>query len=200
MNVQGAVVLAFEDRVPRIDPGAWVAHGATVIGDVRLAAHASVWYGTVVRGDDAPITIGANSNVQDGSVLHADPGYPLHIAENVTVGHRAVLHGCVVERDCLIGMGAVLLNGCRVGAGSLVAAGALLREGTVVPPGSLVAGMPATVRRPVGDAESALITESWHEYVDKADRHRRVVPVDPRARGPVPRSAAPDGGEGREEL
>ena len=128
-----------------IDPTAFIAQGAIVLGDVHLGKNASVWYNTVIRGDTAPILIGEETNIQDLSMIHTDPGLPCLVGNRVTVGHRAILHGCTVEDDCLIGMGAVLLNNVRVGHGSVIGAGALLLEGTDVPPGSLVVGFPGKV-------------------------------------------------------
>ena len=129
----------------RFDPTAFVAPGAVVVGDVTLGARASVWFNAVVRGDSAPVTIGAESNLQDLCVVHEDEGLPALIGERVTIGHRAVVHGCVIEDECLIGMGSILLSGARIGTGSLIGAGALVREKQVVPPGSLVLGMPGKV-------------------------------------------------------
>lgn len=156
-----------------IDPSVFIATGAVVLGDVRLGRDASVWYNVVVRGDSERIEVGDESNVQDLSMLHADPGFPCVVGRRVTVGHRAILHGCVVEDDCLIGMGAILLNGARVGRGSVVGAGALLSEGKEVPPGSLVLGVPARVLRPVDDEAKGRIDHAWRHYVELARRHRR---------------------------
>jgi len=156
----------------RIDPRAFIAPGAWVMGDVTLEAEASVWYGCVLRGDMDRIVIGAQTNIQDGSIVHVDAGLPALIGARVGVGHRAILHGCVVEDDCLVGMGSILLNGVRIGTGSVVAAGAVVREGMVVPPGSLVMGVPARVVRPVDDTLRARIRETWQHYVTEAERHR----------------------------
>lgn len=142
------------------------------MGDVTLGPRASVWYGTVLRGDMDRIVVGEATNLQDGTVVHVDAGRPALIGARVGVGHRAILHGCTVEDDCLIGMGSVLLNAVVVGAGSVVAAGAVLREGMVVPPGSLVMGVPARVVRPVDDALRTRIRETWQHYVTEAERHR----------------------------
>lgn len=130
-----------------IDPDAYVAPGAWVMGDVTLGPRASVWYGAVLRGDMDRIVVGEDTNLQDGTIVHVDEGRPALIGARVGVGHRAIVHGCTVEDDCLIGMGSVLLNGVVVCAGSVVAAGAVVREGMVVPPGSLVAGVPGKVVR-----------------------------------------------------
>lgn len=150
---------------PRLADTAWVADNAQVIGDVVIGDGASVWFGTTVRGDTDTITIGAGSNVQDGSVLHADDGVPLVIGENVTVGHQVMLHGCTIGDESLIGIGAIVLNGARIGKGSVVAAGALVPEGMEVPPGSMVMGTPAKVRRPVTPEETARFAENAQRYI-----------------------------------
>lgn len=169
--MDGATIRPFEGARPRIHPDAFVAPGAALVGDVRLGARASVWFGAVLRGDGDSIEVGEETNVQDGCVLHTDPGHPVRLGNRVTVGHRAVVHGATVEEGSLVGMGAVLLNGCRIGAGSLVAAGAVVLEGTVVPPGSLVAGIPARVRRDLEPAERDRLLASAATYVDLARRH-----------------------------
>ena len=168
----GPRLVAYGDRTPEVDPEAFVADGATLVGAVRVAADASVWYAAVVRGDGAPIEIGAGSNVQDGSVLHSDPDFPVRVGERCTIGHRAVVHGCTVGDDSLVGMGAVLLNGVVLGAGCLVAAGSVVLEGTEVPPGSLVAGVPGKVKREVSDAERERIRSGTESYVTRARRYR----------------------------
>jgi carbonic anhydrase/acetyltransferase-like protein (isoleucine patch superfamily) len=157
---------------PEIHPSVFVALTAVVIGDVTLEENSSIWYTAVLRGDMAPIVIGASSNIQDGTVVHVDEGFPCHIGSRVGVGHRAILHGCTVEDDCLIGMGSILLNGVQVGTGSVVAAGAVLREGMVVPAGSVVMGVPGRVVRQVDEALSARIAGTWSHYVDQARAHR----------------------------
>ncbi|WP_446215134.1 gamma carbonic anhydrase family protein [Micromonospora sp. IBHARD004] len=169
------LVVDLGDRRPEIDPAAWAAPGCTVIGSVRLAPGASVWYGCVLRADTADISIGAGSNIQDGCVVHADPGFPTVVGSGVSVGHRAVLHGCTIEDDVLIGMGAVVLNGARIGSGSLVAAGAVVLEGAVVPPGSLVAGLPARVRRELSADERAGIVRNAEGYADRARAHAAAM-------------------------
>jgi carbonic anhydrase/acetyltransferase-like protein (isoleucine patch superfamily) len=160
------------DDSPSVDPSAWVAPTASVVGRVRLGPGASVWYGTVVRADLERIEVGAGSNVQDGSVLHADPGRPVTIGEGVTVGHRAVVHGATVEDDVLIGMGSIVLNGARIGSGSIVGAGAVVPEGTEVPPGSLVLGVPGRVRDGQGEEQRRRIVANAEHYVALAERHR----------------------------
>jgi carbonic anhydrase/acetyltransferase-like protein (isoleucine patch superfamily) len=158
--------------VTHIDPTAFVAPGAWVLGDVTLGPRASVWYGAVLRGDMARIVVGADTNLQDGVVVHVDDGLPASIGARVGVGHRAVIHGCRVEDDCLIGMGSVVLNGAVIGAGSVVAAGAVVREGMVVPAGSLVMGVPARVVRPVDAGLRARTRGTVEHYLALAARHR----------------------------
>jgi len=162
-------------RAPELAAGSWVAPGAVLVGDVRLGAEASVWYGCVLRADGGSITVGARSNIQDGCIAHADEHGDVVLGRGVSVGHRAVLHGCVVEDGCLVGMGAVLLTGARIGKGSLIAAGAVVREGVVVPPGSLVAGVPAQVRRPLTDDEAVRVRENAEAYLDLLALHRGVL-------------------------
>ena len=150
---------------PQVDPDARVAETAVVVGEVSVEAGASLWYGAVLRGDEAPIRVERDSNIQDNAVLHCDDGFPMTVGRGVTVGHGAILHGCTVEDGALIGMGAVLLNGCVIGAGSLVAAGALVTQGAVIPPGSLVVGSPAKVRRPLRSEEAAELARDAEKYL-----------------------------------
>jgi carbonic anhydrase/acetyltransferase-like protein (isoleucine patch superfamily) len=147
--------------------GAFAARNATVTGDVTLGPDAGIWFGCVLRGDDAPLVVGARTNVQDLTMIHADTDVPNVIGSEVTIGHRCVLHGARVGDRSLIGMGAVLLSGSQIGEGSLVAAGAVVREGFVVPPRTLVAGVPAKIVRPLSDEEVARIVESAEGYVRK---------------------------------
>jgi carbonic anhydrase/acetyltransferase-like protein (isoleucine patch superfamily) len=170
-----SLTVTLDGTTPAVDPGAWVAPGAVLVGAVSLAADASVWYGTVVRADTATIAVGARTNLQDGVVVHADPGFPVTLGEGVSVGHRAVLHGCVIGDDVLVGMGAVVLNGARIGSGTLIAAGAVVLEGAEVPPGSLVAGLPAKVRRPLTDDELAAVRRNAATYCALARRHADAV-------------------------
>lgn len=165
-------LLPFRDTHPEVDPTAFVAADATVVGAVRIGADSGVFYGAVLRADTSTITIGARTNVQDGVVMHSDPHHPTVIGSGVTAGHRAVLHGCVVEDDCLIGMGALVLNGATIGAGSLVAAGTVVLGGTTVPPGSLIAGVPGTVKRTLTEDEQDRIRRSAHRYVELSRAHR----------------------------
>jgi carbonic anhydrase/acetyltransferase-like protein (isoleucine patch superfamily) len=154
-----------------IDASVYIAPGAVVLGDVTLGANSSVWYNAVVRGDMAPISIGSQTNIQDLSMLHVDEGIPCVVGNRVGVGHRAILHGCTVEDDSLIGMGALLLNRVRIGTGSVVGAGSLLTEGTQIPPNSVVLGVPARVVRQVDDKLRERIRETWEHYVEQARRH-----------------------------
>jgi carbonic anhydrase/acetyltransferase-like protein (isoleucine patch superfamily) len=142
------------------------------MGDVTVAEEASVWYHAVVRGDMAPILIGAQSNIQDGTVVHVDEGVPCTVGARVGVGHRVILHGCTVGDDCLIGMGSVLLNGVVIGSGSVVAAGAVIPEGMQVPPRSLVMGVPGRIVRPVDAQLAERIAGTWRHYVKEARAHQ----------------------------
>lgn len=159
-------------HTPNIHDDAWVAPNATVLGQVTLAANASVWYSVTLRSEFEPIEIGEASNIQDGCTIHVDPGFPARVGAGVTVGHNAVLHGCTVEDDSLIGMGAIVMNGAVIGAGSLVAGGALVPQGAVIPPRSLVAGVPAKVRRELTDDELAHNKLNAQGYVHLSEMHR----------------------------
>jgi carbonic anhydrase/acetyltransferase-like protein (isoleucine patch superfamily) len=159
-------------RKELVDPSVYIAPGAIVLGDVTIGAHSSVWFQAVVRGDTAPITIGERTNVQDGCILHADPGFPCTLGNGVTLGHGAIVHGATVEDDVLIGMRAVVMNGACIGHGSLVAVGAVVLEGTIVPPGSVVMGTPAKVRREVSPEDAKRIRHAAEHYVDNAQRYR----------------------------
>ena len=159
-------------NLAKIHPSAFIAPSAAVMGNVSLGEGASVWYGAVLRGDMAPIRIGSQTNLQDGTIVHVDEGIPCTIGSRVGVGHRVILHGCTVEDECLIGMGSILLNRVTVGRGSVIAAGAVLREGMSVPAGSLVMGVPGKVVRPVDEALRRRIEETWRHYVEQAKRHR----------------------------
>jgi len=159
---------ALDELGPTLAEGAWAAPSADLIGDVRLGRQASVWFGAVIRADNTPILIGAQSNVQDGAVGHSDPGAPLTIGVGVTVGHQAILHGCTIHDGALIGMGARILNGAVVGAHCLVGAGALVPEGKIFEPGLLIVGMPARVVRALTEAEISALAVSAAHYADKA--------------------------------
>ena len=142
------------------------------MGDVTLGAESSIWYGAVLRGDMAPIVIGSQTNLQDGTMVHVDEDVPCRIGSRVGVGHRVILHGCTVADECLIGMGAILLNNVSIGTGSVVAAGAVLPEGMQVPPRSLVMGVPARIVRPVDERLAQRIAGTWSHYVEQARAHR----------------------------
>ena len=161
---------------PRIDPSAWVADGAVLIGRVVLGPGASVWYGAVLRGDNEPIVIGANSNVQEGVVLHTDPGQPLTVGEGVTVGHQAMLHGCTVGDGALIGIQAVVLNGAVIGPRCLVGAAALVAEGKRFDePEHLIVGSPAVAKRPLTPAQLESLAASARNYAARAQRYRQTL-------------------------
>jgi carbonic anhydrase/acetyltransferase-like protein (isoleucine patch superfamily) len=160
------MVRPYRGVYPTIAPTAYVDQAATVIGDVTLGERASVWPGAVVRGDVNKIEIGADTNIQDGSVLHGElDRYPVILGSRVTVGHMVCLHGCVIEDDVLVGIGAIVLNGAKVGRGSVIAAGALVPEGMEIPPDSMVMGVPAKVRRQVTDEEKARFAENAQRYI-----------------------------------
>ncbi|MEV7234180.1 gamma carbonic anhydrase family protein [Streptomyces sp. NPDC051020] len=169
-----ALITGIGGHEPDIDADAFTAPTSVVIGEVTLAAGSSVWYQAVLRADCAPITIGAGSNIQDNCSVHTDPGFPVTVGERVSVGHNAVLHGCTVEDDVLVGMGATVLNGAHIGAGSLIAAQALVPQGMRVPPGSLVAGVPAKVKRELTEEELEGITFNAVGYVELAKAHRQA--------------------------
>ncbi|NML16500.1 gamma carbonic anhydrase family protein [Azohydromonas caseinilytica] len=156
------------DKAPQVDPTAYVAPDATLVGDVRLGPQASVWFQAVARGDNEPIRIGAQSNVQEGAVLHADPGYPLTIGERVTVGHQAMVHGCTIGEGSLIGIQAVVLNGARIGKHCLVGAGAIVTEGKEFPDRCLILGAPARVVRHLGDEDVERLERAAAGYVERA--------------------------------
>ncbi|KYH45628.1 gamma carbonic anhydrase family protein [Branchiibius sp. NY16-3462-2] len=168
------MILTFDDHQPVIDETAWVASNATVVGNVTLHAAVGIFYGAVLRADMDSIEIGEGSNIQDNCALHVDPSHSLTIGRNVSVGHNATLHGCTIEDDVLIGMGATVLNGAVIGAGSMVAAGALVTQGIVVPPGSLVAGVPGKVRRELTDEEKAGILLNAEVYRDLTRKHAAI--------------------------
>jgi len=166
------LILPIAGHRPQLHDTSWVAPNATLVGRVVLGEGASVWYGATLRAEAETIDIGAGSNIQDGVTVHVDPGFPVRLGSGVTVGHNAVLHGCTIEDDCLIGMGAVILNGASIGAGSLIAAGAVVSQGAVIPPGQMVAGVPGKVRRELGDAERDGIRTNALLYQELVKLHR----------------------------
>ncbi|WP_378145541.1 gamma carbonic anhydrase family protein [Cnuibacter sp. UC19_7] len=167
--------IPFGESVPVVDVSAWIAPTATLIGAVTVHPRASVFYGSVLRGDTDSIILGERSNLQDNVVVHCDTGIPTTIGAGVSVGHGAVLHGCTIEDDVLIGMSATVLNGAVIGSGSLVAAGAVVLEGTVVPPRSLVAGVPAKVRRELTDDEHEKIRRNAETYLRLSAGHAEAL-------------------------
>ncbi len=165
-------IYQLDDTAPQIAASAWVADSASVIGRVRLAEGASVWYGAVLRGDNDWITLGRDTNIQDGSVLHTDEGKPLTLGERVTVGHQVMLHGCTVGDDTLIGIQAVVLNGAKIGRKCIVGAGALVTEGKEFPDGSLIVGSPAKLARTLTPAHYEMLSHLAEHYVAQTKRHR----------------------------
>jgi carbonic anhydrase/acetyltransferase-like protein (isoleucine patch superfamily) len=167
-----SLVLPFEDRSPRLEAGVWVAPGAVVVGDVTLGRDVNVWYGCVLRGDVNAIRVGARSNIQDGAVLHVTRDrFDTEVGEEVTIGHRAVVHGCRVGDGALIGIGAIVLDGAVIGEGALVGAGAVVTPGKVIPPRSLVVGTPARVVRTLDEEESQRQRDRALHYVELAHSH-----------------------------
>ena len=165
-------IYQLDDVMPTLHPTAWVADNANVIGRVTLAEDTSVWFGVVIRGDTSTITVGKGSNIQDNSVLHADIGMPLVIGEGVTVGHQAMLHGCSIGNNSLIGIGAIVLNGVKIGNNCLVGAGALVTEGKEFADGSMIIGSPAKAVRMLSPEQIEGLKMSARHYVDNADRYK----------------------------
>ncbi len=165
-------IFRIDEKTPRIDPAAWVAPNATVIGDVHLEAGASIWWNAVLRGDNDPIRIGANSNIQDGSIVHTDEGVPLTIGRNVTVGHMVMVHGCTVGDGSLIGIGSVILNRAVIGRSCIVGANTLIPEGKSFPDRVLIVGSPGKVIRELTDEEVLRLEHSAAHYVANAARYR----------------------------
>lgn len=168
---------AIDGSAPTLSEGAWAAPSADLIGDVRLGARASVWFGAVIRADNTPIIIGEDSNIQDGAIGHSDPGSPLTIGARVTVGHQAILHGCTIADDCLIGMGAKILNGAVLESDCLVGAGALITEGKRFASGSLIVGSPARVVRMLTEEEREALRVSAAHYAEKAAHYAVALRV-----------------------
>ena len=163
-------IYQLDSIAPRVDPTAWVADSAQVMGNVTLAADSNIWFGVVIRGDNEPITIGEGSNIQDGSVLHSDLGKPLTVGKRVTVGHGVMLHGCTVGDESLIGIGAVVLNDAVIGKNCLVGAGSLVTEGKAFPDGSMIVGSPARVVRQLTPEQMDGLRQSAQHYIDNARR------------------------------
>lgn len=165
-------IYQLDNLKPVIADSAWVADSAQVMGDVTLGADSSIWFGVVIRGDTDAITVGAGTNIQDGSVLHADEGMPLVIGQNVTVGHQVMLHGCTIGDGSLIGIQAVVLNGAKIGKNCLVGAGALVTEGKEFPDGSMILGSPAKAVRQLSEAQLEGLKKSAQHYMDNARRYK----------------------------
>jgi carbonic anhydrase/acetyltransferase-like protein (isoleucine patch superfamily) len=164
------MIRSYQGQMPQFPVNCYIDLSAQVIGDVTLGEHSSVWMNAVLRGDVNAIRVGANSNIQDCAVLHGQRfTFPVIVGDWVTIGHNATVHGCVVEDEVLVGMGATILNGCRIGAGSIIAAGAVVPEGTIVPPRTLWAGVPAKLRRELGDKDRALILDYAKNYLDDTE-------------------------------
>jgi len=172
--VHGYHLGTLDGVTPSVHPGAWIAPGVVLVGRVTVGRGASVWYGSVLRADDDEIVVGPECNIQDQCCLHVDEGEPVILAERVSLGHRATVHGAHVEAGALIGIGAIVLGRARVGAGSLVAAGTVVRPGQQIPPGVLVAGIPGRVVRELTDADRATFVDTAGSYVRRAARHRNV--------------------------
>lgn len=166
------MIYQLEERTPEFADEYWIADSAIVIGSVRLLLNASVWFNAVIRGDNEIITIGENSNIQDGAVLHTDAGFPLTVGKNVTVGHKAMLHGCSIGDNTLIGINSVVLNGARIGNNCLIGANALIPEGKEIPDGSLVMGSPGKVIRELSSQQIKGVEMSALHYVENARRYR----------------------------
>ncbi len=165
-----------EERVvPIIPDSVWVAETAVVRGDVTLGEQVSIWFGAVLRGDEAPIVVGAESNIQDGAVLHVSADFPCQVGRRVTVGHRAIVHGCVLEDEVLIGMGAIILDGAHIGKGAVVAAGAVVAPGMAVPPNSLVLGVPAKVRGALNTQQQGMNETAVNNYLARKEAYRQGI-------------------------
>ena len=171
------MIKPYKNNLPQVAEQVYLAENASVIGNVTLGMRASVWFGTVIRGDNAAITIGEDTNIQDNSTLHCAPDMPLRVGARVTVGHNVVLHSCTVEDDCLIGMGAVIMNRAVIGKNSIVGAGALVTEGKVFPENSLIVGSPAKVKRQLTEADLAAIRESAAEYLQLAKEYEDAYAI-----------------------
>jgi carbonic anhydrase/acetyltransferase-like protein (isoleucine patch superfamily) len=165
-------LIKFDDKFPRIDPSAFIAENATIIGDVEIGEGSSVWFGSVLRGDVNYIRIGKRTNIQDHTIIHVNTGmHPTVLEDEITVGHAVVLHGCYVESGCLIGISSTLLDGVRISRDSLVAAGSLVTPNTVIPPRSLVMGSPARIKRELTDDEVSGIHRNWQSYVELSQKY-----------------------------
>ena len=167
------MIYDFEGHTPKLDPNSWVASNSVIIGKVELKKDSNIWFNVTLRGDVEPITVGEGSNVQDGSVVHSDPGCPVIIGKNVTIGHLVMLHGCVIEDDCLIGIGSTILNKAKIGKNSIIGANALVTENKVIPERSLVLGSPGKIVRQVTDEEIEHIKENAQDYVENFKKYKK---------------------------
>ncbi len=164
----------FRDKYPQTEKAAFVAENATLIGDIVLEEDATVWFGAVLRGDSGTIKIGKGANIQDNCTLHRDANSPLNVGENVTVGHNVILHGCTVEDNCLIGMGAVIMNDAVIGRNSIVGAGALITEGKVFPPNSLILGSPAKAKGQIDEKAMNMIRDAAEHYIHLGREYQEI--------------------------
>ena len=167
------MIYDFEKNIPEVHPDAWVAPNATLIGKVKLEKNSSIWFNAVLRGDIELISIGENSNIQDGSVLHTDPGYKLNVGKGVTVGHMVMLHGCQISDDTLIGIGIIILNNAKIGKNCIIGANSLITENKIIPDNSLVVGSPGRVLRKVTEDEIKAIHENAKHYVDGSKKYKK---------------------------
>jgi len=165
------MIYDFKGHTPKLDPNSWVAPNAVIIGKVELKKDSNIWFNATLRGDIEPITIGEGSNVQDGSVIHTDPGCPTILGKNVTVGHLVMLHGCTIEDDCLIGIGSTILNKAKIGKNSIIGANALVTENKVIPERSLVIGSPGKIIREITEKEIKAIKENAQHYIDNYKKY-----------------------------
>ncbi len=169
------MILAYKGKYPKISESAFIAPNATIIGDVEICDGASIWYGAVLRGDMAPIKVGVNSNVQDNCTVHTDTGKPSVIGSNVTIGHNAVIHGCTIEDNCLVGISATVLNDAFIRKGSMIAAGSLIKEKTEIGPRQLAAGVPATIKKEFGEEIIRNLENHAKHYVEMAEDHKKNI-------------------------
>ena len=168
-------VYAIGDKTPQIDPNTWIAPSADVMGDVVLKKGANIWFNATLRGDDNNITIGEDTNIQDGAVCHADPGFPLTVGRNVTVGHQAMIHGCTIGDNALIGIGATILDGAVIGENTLIGAHTLIGNGKHIPSGVLVLGSPGKVVRELSEKDLQLLELSGQAYAQKGRKYREQL-------------------------
>ena len=167
------MIYDFEGHTPKLDPNSWVASNSVIIGKVELKKDSNIWFNVTLRGDVEPITVGEGSNVRDGSVVHSDPGCPVIIGKNVTIDHLVMLHGCVIEDDCLIGIGSTILNKAKIGKNSIIGANALVTENKIKPERSLVLGSPGKIIREVTDEEIKSIKENADHYVANYKKYKK---------------------------